>query len=72
VSSAEVVRLSDISPAGLKHPYHAEEFDQAIMDLARAISMTAMDNKMIADYAPVLGHLVKARRIVQEKFLNTE
>lgn len=52
----------------LPFPYHAEEFDQAIMDLARAISATAMELGCSTEYAPVLGHLVKARRIIKEKF----
>jgi hypothetical protein len=57
--------LREISGAPLPHPLHAEEFDAALLDLAKVITKTARDNHMVLVYAPVIGHLVRARRIIQ-------
>jgi hypothetical protein len=46
----------------------ALEIDAAITDLAKVVGSTAVEAGASAQYAPVLGHLVKARRALRESF----
>lgn len=46
----------------------AEEFDQAITDLARVIGLTAIESELTTEYSKVVGHLVKARRELRAAF----
>jgi hypothetical protein len=46
----------------------AEEIEQAIIDLARVIGVTAIETEMRAEYAPVVWHLVHARRALRAAF----
>jgi hypothetical protein len=46
----------------------AAEIARAITDLARVIGQTAVERKRSAEYAPVLGHLIKARRALRAAY----
>ena len=46
----------------------AHEIDGAIGDICRIVSDTAIESRLSAQYAPVLGHLVKARRALRDAF----
>jgi hypothetical protein len=46
----------------------AEMIDQAITDLALIIGTTAIESEASLLYAPVLSHLVKARRALRAAF----
>ena len=46
----------------------AERFEEEIIRLARDICLAAIASELRAEYAPVLTHLVKARRALREAF----
>lgn len=54
--------------AGAGRRSHVEEFDQAITDLARVIYVTATEDELRKEYAPVLVHLAHARRALRQQF----
>jgi hypothetical protein len=43
-----------------------EEFEQAIIDLARVIGNTAIETEMRDEYVPVIRYLAHARRALRE------
>ena len=47
--------------AGAGRMSDAEEFEQAIIDLARMIGSTAIETEMRQEYVPVIRHLAQAR-----------
>jgi hypothetical protein len=46
---------------------HAEEFNQAITDLARVMCLTALESET-QQYGPAITHLLAARRALREAF----
>ena len=52
--------------AGAGRKSDAEEFEQAILDLARAIVNTAVEAEMRNEYAPVVRYLAHAQRALRE------
>ena len=44
----------------------AEEFEQAIIDLARVIGNTAIETEIGREYVPVIRYLAQARRALRE------
>lgn len=54
--------------AGAGRQSHAEDFEQAIIDLARVIGNTAIDAEMRKEYVPVILHLAHARRALRELY----
>lgn len=52
--------------AGAGRNSDAEEFEQAIIDLARVIGYTAIEMEMREEYVPVILHLAHARRALRE------
>jgi hypothetical protein len=42
-----------------------EEFEQAIIDLARLIANTAVETDIRDEYVPVIRHLAQARRALR-------
>jgi hypothetical protein len=52
--------------AGAGRNSDAEEFEQAIIDLARVIGHTAIETEMRQEYVPVIRHLAYARRALRE------
>lgn len=52
--------------AGAGRNSDAEEFEQAIIDLARVIGITAIETEMRREYVPVIRHLANARRALRE------
>jgi hypothetical protein len=45
-----------------------EDLDEAITDLARVVWYTARDWEMSAELAPVIAHLIRARRSLREVY----
>ena len=54
--------------AGVGRRSDAERFEEEIIRLARDICLAAMASELSAEYAPVLTHLVKARRALRVAF----
>ena len=52
--------------AGAGRKSDAEEFERAILDLARAIVNTAVEAEMRDEYAPVVRYLAHAQRALRE------
>ena len=52
--------------AGAGRKSDAEEFEQAILDLARVIVNTAVEAEMRNEYAPVVRYLAHAHRALRE------
>ena len=52
--------------AGAGRTSDVEEFEQAIVDLARVIGHTAIETEMRDEYVPVIRYLAQARRALRE------
>ena len=52
--------------AGVGRQSDAEEFEKAIVDLARMIGITAIETEMRHEYLPVIRYLAHARRALRE------
>ena len=52
--------------AGAGRRSDAEEFERAILDLARAIVKAAVEAEMRNEYAPVVRYLAHAQRALRE------
>ena len=60
-------RMSDYETrAGAGRKSDAEEFEQAILGLARTIVNTAVEAEMRNEYAPVVRYLAHAHRALRE------
>lgn len=53
--------------AGANRISDAEEFDQAITDLARVMTLTALESET-QQFGPAIIHLLAARRALREAF----
>ena len=56
--------------AGAGRKSDAEEFERAILDLARAIVNAAVEAEMRNEYAPVVRYLAHAQRALREIYPN--
>ena len=52
--------------AGAGRTSDAEEFEQAIIDLARVIVHSAIETEMRDEYVPVIRYLAQARHALRE------
>ena len=62
-----VIQLRDYATrAGVGRQSDVERFEEEIIRLARDMCLVATASELSAEYAPVLSHLVKARRALRE------